>query len=381
MEFLRNNTRQVETGTTVVSGSSLSEAFKKVRRQFGEEAVISGSRTRSRRKSNGWGTEQIVEVVVETSGTAVLGSHERLPQSSDLNAEIRYEVERLEKMVEDIIQPATSPDGVEVSATRNPLGEFLVTNGAGAGTVDRLMTRFAGETGLDRGDRPGAMTWLTGYLSAGTGDLSALKGKHAFLCEHETDRLVHVLAIARKLHESGLKVLVLSVLPDPERDVTRLQTMAAETGHDAAILRDPGQIEKLSDNLDIYDSVLLDMPSLNHPAMANLGPLHTWLAANTNFHRHLQVPMDRDFLDLTDLREAARIWNGDCLFLTRTRGTSRPAKLLDLVDAIPLPVSLLADGPNPDGGPESATSERLLDMILAQRVPAAFTPGLEAVTA
>lgn len=380
MEFLRNSTRQAEVGTTVVSGTSLNDAFKKVRRQFGDEAVISGSRTRSRRKSNGWGTEQIIEVMVETSGTAVRGSDDRLPQTSDLNAEIRYEVERLEKMVEDIIHPATTPDGVGASGTGNPLGEFLVTNGATAGTVDRLMTRFAGETGLDRSDRPGAMTWLTGYLSAGTGDLSAFKGNHAFLCEHETDRLVQVLPMARKLHESGLKVLVLSVLPDPERDVTRLQAMAAETGHDAAILRDPDQIEKLRDNLDLYDSVLLDMPSLNHPAMADQGPLHTWLAANADFHRHLQIPMDRDFLDLAELREAARIWNGDYLILTRNTGTGRPAKLLDLLDAIPLPVSLLADGLKPDGGPESATPEKLLDMILAQRSSGGFTPGLEAVT-
>jgi hypothetical protein len=381
MEFLRNNTHQAETGETVVSGTSLNEAFKKVRHQFGDEAVISGSRTRTRRKSSGWGTEQIVEVVVKTAGASELGPVGRLPQARDFNAEIRYEVERLEKMVEDILHPQEDPDGLEAPEKGNPLGEFLVANGANAGTVDRLLTRFAGETGLASNDRPGAMSWLSDYLTAGPADLSTMKGHHAFLCEHESDRLDHVLATARKLHESGLRVLVLSVLPDPDREVNRLQSMATDSGHDAAILRDPDQIEKLGDNLDHYDSVLLDMPSLSHPAMNDHGPLHTWLAANTDFHRHLQVPMDRDFLDLSDLREATRVWNGDYLILTRTARTNRPAKLLDLLDAIPLPVSLLSGGSHADSVPETATSEKLLDMILAPRIPTNFTPGLEAVSA
>ncbi len=74
-------------------------------------------------------------------------------------------------------------------------------------------------------------------------------------------------------------------------------------------------------------------------------------------------------------------WSDGVLLRTRVRATSRPAKLLDLLDAIPLPVSLLAGGSDSSDGPECATSEKLLDMILAQRIPTRFTPGLEAVTA
>lgn len=378
MEFLRNNTRQADAGLTVVSGASLNEAFKKVRRQFGEDAVISGSRNRTRRKNNGWGTEQIVEVLVESRGAAALGVQETPLQSGDLTAEIRYEVERLEKMVQEIIQPdEESPQG-EADGRVNPLGEFLVGNGASAGTVERLLTRFAGETGMDRNNRPRAMSWLTGFLGAGSGDPAALKGNHAFLCEHESDRLGCVLGAARRLHETGLKVLVLSVFPDPDSDMARLKAMAADTGHDAAVLRDVTQLDDLSESLKQYDSVLIDMPSFENPAMAGHGPLYTWLAAITGFHRHLQVPMDRDFLDLAELREAARTWNCDWLILTRTESTRRPAKLLDLLEAIPLPVSLLASGMDSLGGPENATSEKLLDMILAQKAPGRFTPGLAA---
>jgi hypothetical protein len=362
MEFLRNNTRQAETGTTVVIGASLAEAYRKVRRRFGDEAVISGSRSRTRRKSSGWGTEQVVEVMVETGGAASLDCGVPLPVAGDLNAEIRYEVERLERMVADIVDPAPAPSPEPGPA--NPLGEFLIDNGASPGTVERLLTRFVGETGCARNDRPGALAWLDGYLRTGQEDLASLQGHHAFLCEHESDRLELVLETARRLHGEGRKVLVLAVLPDPDRDLSRLRNTAGETGHDAAVLRDADQLGDLSREIEGYDMVLLDMPSLNHPAMAQSGILHTWLAANTDVHRHLVVPMDRDFLDLGDLREAARSWNGDCLVLTRSGRTSRPAKLLDLLDAIPLPVSMVPGMGERAPGPLLAASEMLLDLIL-----------------
>lgn len=375
MEFHRNSTPPADGRSTVVTGPSLSEAFKRVRQEFGPDAVISGSRTVSRRKSSGWGSQQMIEVLVETPGS--------LPKSvgsgpEDLTEEIRDEVERLELLVQDICRTEVAPTEDEHHAAGNPLAEHLVENGASPGAVDSLLTRFAGETGQSRNDRPGVIAWLTGYLSTGRGTLADWEGNHVFLGEHAADRLDLVLHLARRLTEAGRRVLVVSVLPEPDRDEPRLKNMASAAGHDAAVVRDVRQLKDMDKHLADYDLVLLDLPGLTDPKMAAGGPVHRWLASNEKFHRHLLMPMDRDFLDLADLREAARSWNCDWLALTRLDGTRRAAKLLDLIDSIPLPVSFMAENAVGEGILAGATPELLLDRILDTDPPLRFRPGVEA---
>jgi flagellar biosynthesis GTPase FlhF len=207
--------------------------------------------------------------------------------------------------------------------------------------------------------------------------LADWEGNHAFLGEHAADRLDLVLHLARLLTEAGRRVLVVSVLPDPDRDEPRLKNLAAAAGHDAAVVRDVGQLQDMESHLTGYDLVLLDLPGLMHQKLAEGGPVHRWLASNEKFHRHLLIPMDRDFLDLDDLREAVRSWNCDWLALTRLDGTRRAAKLLDLIDSIPLPVSFMAENAVGEGLLDSATPELLLDRILAADTSARFRPGAE----
>lgn len=378
MEFHRNGSRPTDGGSVVVTGSSLSEAFKRVRKEFGPEAVISDSRSRLRRKSSGWGTEKVVEVVVESPRSA--GSRQSGPDfpAGDLTDEIRHEVERLERLVQNICRTEDVGPRDEHHMAENPLAEHLVENGASSGAVERLLTRFTGETGMLRNDRPQAIAWLTGYLGTGEKTLADWSGNHVFLSEHAADRLDPVLHMARCLTEAGRRVLVVSVLPDADRDEPRLQSRAAASGHDAAVVRDVDQLKDMEAHLEGYDLVLVDLPALTDVRLIEGGTIHRWLASNEKFHRHLLVPMDRDFLDLTDLREASRSWNCDWLALTRLDGTRHPAKLLDLIDSIPLPVSFMADISVGDGILASATAELLLDRILAQDMTPRFKPGLEA---
>ena len=367
MEFHRNSMPPVDGRTTVVTGSTLSEAFRNVRQEFGPDAVISGSRSRSRRKSSGWGTEQVIEVMVETG----IGRPDKTEQvAGDLTGEIRYEVERLERMVEDICQTAVPETGEVQEARTNPLAGYLVENGASKGAVDRMLTRFVSETGNPPTDRPGAIAWLTGYLGTGQADLGEWEGNHVFLAEHPEDRLGMVLQLAGRLTEIGRRVLVVSVLPDPERDEPRLKNIAATAGHDAAVVREVGQIQDLESCLADYDLVLVDLPALTDHQLAEGGPIHGWLASNEKFHRHLLIPMDRDFQDLEDLRDAVRSWNCDWLSLTRLEGTRRAAKLLDLIDRIPLPISFMSDNAMGEGILAAATAELLLDRILTTGTPA-----------
>ncbi len=366
MEFLRNSTQPVDGHTTVVTGSTLSEAFKNVRREFGPEAVISGSRTRSRRRRSGWGTEQVIEVLVE-SGDSM--TRESKSFSDDVTGEIRYEVERLERMAEDICSTTAADTGDASQATTNPLAAYLVEKGASQGSVDRMLTRFAGETGNPRNDRPGAIAWLTGYLGTGKAELGDWAGNHVFLGEHAEDRLGLVLHLAGHLTEAGRRVLVVSVLPDPDRDEPRLKKLAQTSGYDAAVVREIGQLQDMESHLSGYDHVFLDLPGLTDHRLVEGGAVHNWLASNEKFHRHLMMPMDRDFQDLDELRTAARSWNCDWIALTRLEGTRRAAKILDLIDRIPLPISFLSDHAMGEGILAAATPELLLDRILATGSP------------
>jgi len=363
-----------------VTGPTLSEAFKRVRQEFGPEAVISGSRTRSRPKGNGSETEKIFEVMVETGDPLSWGTdtdEEHLTNEENLTEEIRQEVERLERMVHEICRTEKAVTEEESTAAGNPLVEHLVENGASRNAVDRLLTRFAGETGKPRNDRPGAISWLMGYLGTGKGELADWEGNHAFLCEHDADRLSLVIHLARRMAENDRRVLVISVLPDPDRDEPRLKSMASKAGYDAAVVRNVDQLQDMEDHLTGYDLVFLDLPGLTDHRLAEGGPIHRWLAANPKFHRHLLMPMDRDFLDLDDLREAVRSWNCDWLALTRLDGTRRAAKLLDLIDSIPLPISFMAENALGEGVLASGTAELLLDRILASEAPVKFRPGVE----
>ena len=377
MEFLRNNTPPVDGRTTVVTGRTLSETYKLVRQEFGPDAVISGSRTNTRRKRSGWGTEQVVEVLVENPA-ATLTRNDKNPSTADsVTDEIRFEVERLEKMVEDLCASGGPNSSVDGPNMVNPLGELLVRNGASHETVARLLTRFSGESGLPMDDRPAAIGWLTEYLGTGETTLSEFSGLHAFLGEHAGDRLDLVLHLARTMTNLGRKVLVVSIVPDPERDLPRLRTMAAAAGHDAAVVHDPDQLEEIQEHVTGYDVALLDLPVLTDPALGEGSPIHKWLGSNLQVNRHLQIPMDRDFMDLADLREAARLWNCDSLALVRLDGTRRPAKLLDLIETIPLPVSILAENATGDGYLEAASPELLIDRVLASQEGPRFKRGLE----
>ncbi len=377
MEFLRNNTPPVDGQVTVVTGRTLGETFKLVRQEFGPDAVISGSRTNTRRKSNGWGTEQVFEVLVENPDASPGENPGEPPSEETVTDEIRREVERIEILVEDICRNDEPRGFVGLAVPENPLGEFLVRNGASDEAVVRLLTRFSGETGLAMNDRPAALAWLTENLGTGDDLLADYSGTHAFLVEHGGDRLDVVLHLARKMSGLGRKVLVVSIVPDPERHLPRLRARAADAGYDAAVVRDPDQLQEIEELLDRYDLVLLDLPALTDPALDEGNPIHKWLGSNLHVQRHLQVPMDRDFMDLADLREAARLWNCDSLALSRLDGTRRPAKLLDLIDTIPLPVSVLVENTTGEGYLEAATPELLLDRVLSSKEGPMFKPGLE----
>jgi len=372
----RNNRPSADDGPIVISASTLKDAYRQVKARFGPEAVIIGSRNVTRRQKLGLGHEKVVEVTVQPPGSAPaspLGRRQgptspaaaSTSGSGDaITREIEREVERIEELVRTIVDERSDQDSGG-AMRQNPLAEALVTSGASTAVVERLLTRFASESGKPMTDRPSAVSWLADNLQASNCDWDGFYGCHAFMGESGVGCTSLVLAAAARLQKMGRRTLVLSLFPNHSGKVRQLQVAASEHGYDAAVIQKEGQLARSETHLTRYEVVLLDLPSVDHPALAEGGALHRWLALNSGFHRHLVVGLDRDLQDIEELQTVARSWNCDWVAVSRTDRTRRPGKLLDLVEGVPLPISLTSANPAAGGDLNIAASGALLDLILA----------------
>ncbi|MFN2370536.1 MAG: hypothetical protein ABR506_05195 [Candidatus Krumholzibacteriia bacterium] len=368
--------RQPSDGVVVVAAPSLQDAYRRIRRDYGDQAEIVDSRTVSRREARGLGRERLVEVTIRLPGARRGPTDGTRPAAvvpgAGAVAELEREIARIEALVADL---ADAPPAAAAAPAASPLADLLVDGGARPCTVAHLMARFAAETGRGPADRPAFLTWLEDNLPASNCGWDGFYGCHAFLGTPGCGRTELVLAAAARLQTLGRRTLVLAMCPSDEGLIRRLQGAAGDGGYDAALLRRPEQLEEAADQLAGYDVVLVDLPPLAGPEMAEGGVLHRWLAANPGFHRHLVLPLDGDMADLADLAPAMRTWSCDWLAVARTDRSRRWAKLLDLTVALGLPFSLLAADPRGGGEVEIAASGRLLDRVLGAG-PAGFVPDL-----
>ncbi|MCP4292330.1 MAG: hypothetical protein GY780_10925 [bacterium] len=356
----------------VVTASTLKGAYKKVKAEFGDDAVILGSRTVTKRQPDGLGHEKIVEVMVQDPG-----GHTRKPESANqifqalgqsvshenaLQNDMETEVERIEELVRSITRDFDKLDPSSAIIRNNPLAESLVNGGADPRTITKLLTRFTSETGHASNDRVAALSWLGESLKASNCDWEGFYGCHAFLGSWGTGQSEMILATASRLQELGRRTLVLNVMPENRGQIRQLQVEASQSGFDAAVIQKPRQLTKSEEHLKRYDVVLVDMPNLDHSAMVTGGVLHGWLATNATFHRHMLISSNQDPRDMNSITMAAKNWNCDWLGLTRMEQTGLPAKILDFSDINPLPISLMENS----GKVEIATSGKLLDFILGQ---------------
>lgn len=379
-----NGSKQLVSGQeNVFYGATLKEAYRRVENCHGKDVIILGSRKITRRQENGLGQEHLIEVTVQPPNqlSARVGpvptmtpigytpAGRALPETNVGNSsggilrEIELEVERIEKLVMETMRE-DAQDGPPDELVGNPLAETLRAAGTGSKTVLNLFTRFAGETGKMMAERPAALSWLKENLRASNCGWDGFFGCHAFFGDAGSGRTRTVLGVAAELRKQGRKTLVLSLHPGHAGEIRRLQNMAAELGFDAGIIRKDSQLAKSESHLGKYEAVLLDMPSLDHESLAIGGIIHSWLARNPSFHRHLVVPLDRDLHDVKDLQIAARAWNCDWLALSRLDRTRLQGKILDLAESIPLPFSIRSENRGSQELISIASSGELLDRIL-----------------
>lgn len=364
-----NRTRPLaDNQPAVISAPTLKGAYKLVKESFGDDAVILGSRTVTKRQALGLGHEKVVEVMVQQQGSTApgfpgLNSGQGTTGSIDPSpAALQVEVERIEELVASI---ASEYDKLDLSRSiirNNPLAETLVQAGASLTTVEKLLTRFSSESGQQPNNRTAALAWMGENLRASNCDWDGFYGCHAFLGPEGAGTSDLILEAAAQLQQLGRRTLVLNVLPEDSGRIRQLQVEASRLGFDAAVIQKPQQLARSEEHLTRYDVVLVDMPPIGHPQMAESRTLHSWLSGNTSFHRHLLVPSTQDPRDMGRLVRASRNWNCDWLGLTRLDQTDNPGKVLDFADGMPLPISLTQN----NGQVEIASSGRLLDFILGQ---------------
>jgi flagellar biosynthesis GTPase FlhF len=383
MDSTRRTRPSVDGQPMVISAPTLKDAYRKIKAELGDDAVILGSRSVTRRQAVGLGNERLVEVIVQAGGTPrPRGLGARRPASARVSQpgtsdswskEITREVDRIEELVQVISRQYEDRDRKAAIFHDNPLAEALVASGARPSTVEKFLTRFTSETGNQAGDRVAAITWLTENLRASNCEWDGFYGCHAFLGRPGCGRTSMIYQAAAKLQELGRRTLVLSIMPEHKGEVRRLQAEASRLGFDAAVIQRENQLAKSEAHLARYDAVLVDLPAFGNPSMALGGPLHTWLATNPSFHRHLVLPLESDPDDLVELSLAVKDWHGDWVAVSRCDVSRRQGKFLDFSDLIPLPYSLIGERTGQEVDLKIAGSGDILDRVLGRETPGPVT--------
>lgn len=369
-----------DDGPVVITAPSLATAHRRIRERYGDDAVILSTRSITRRHELGLGQERGVEVVVQPAGSAA-GAGPRPARAAvpsfapaadgGIPAELLHEIERIESLVEQVAAEYERGRADEGWLARDAAAGPLLAAGASAATVRRLQARCAAALGRAARDAGEFRSWLATQLRASNCGWEGFYGCHAFLGDSGCGRTDLVLAAAARLQARGRRTMVLSALPSDPGHVHRLQETAAAGGYDAAVVNEARHLAEAEPHFAGYDAVLVELPRLDDPAMALGGPLHAWLAPHAGFHRHLVLAADRDPADQRDLGGAVRDWNCDWVAFSRLDRTMRPGKLLDVLEAVPLAVSLVGRDPLHGGDLAVGASTALAELVLPMPGPAA----------
>jgi flagellar biosynthesis GTPase FlhF len=364
-----NSKPLLDARAEVVEAPTLKEALRLVRQRYGDDVRVIRSRTVNRRLRGRLGSERVVEVLIEPPatrrerGVPAPGLPAAATGARPLTAEIAAEVERIEALVRQLTTGPLRPGRAQPLVLASPVAEALVGAGADPDVVARLLDRFTAETGHDPGDRTAVLTYLTQCLLASGGRWEDFGGCHVFVGPAGAGKTEIVLEAAARLQQLGRQVLVLSLLPRHGGEVRRLQIEAARLGYDAAILQKPEQLAASEEHLSRYEAVLVDTPAWDVVPFATASGMREHIIHNASYHRHVVCPLDRDLRDAQRLVRGSREWNCDWTALTRVDQVGRPGKLLDLLEQLPLPVSLLNRGPGA-GGVAVADAGQLIDLVL-----------------
>lgn len=369
MAWQRLGSRSQAERATVVEAPTLKEALRLVRQKYGDDVHVIRSRTVSRRQPGSLGQKKSVEVLIQREAGRAVGGMLDWPAGPDtggggrLAGEIAAEVARIEELVRRIAVKQAGTGGMH-RCRDNPVAEALVRAGADPGVVVRLSDRCQAETGAEPRDQQALLAYLRRSLATGSGTWQDMAGLHVFLGPAGGGRSGMVLSLAAKLSELGQQVLVLSLLPRHAGEIRRLQAAAAAADFDAAVIQKARQLGAASTHLGAYSVVLLDAPAFKGGDGQEIEELQRRVIQHPSYHRHLVFPLDRDLMDSQDIVAQAKQWHCDWLALTRLDQTPRRGKLLNLLDLLPLPVSMVHATAEAAEAPIMASPDLLVEIMM-----------------
>ncbi len=372
-----NSRQSPDGGPVVIAAPSLQTAHRRIRERFGDDAVILSTRSVTRRHELGLGQDRGVEVTVQPPGSGPSRGRSwqarpvAVSDAAGIPDELMREIDRIETLVERVAADYERGRNDEAWLSRDAVAGPLLACGVSTAVVRRLLARCAATLGHAPRDAGEFRGWLTTQLRASNCGWDGFYGCHAFLGDSGCGRSDLVLAAASRLQALGRKTLVMAALPSDPGHVHRLQEAAGVGGYDAAVVNEARHLTEAEPHFAGYDAVLVELPRLDDPAMALGGALHVWLAPHTGFHRHLVVAADRDPADQSGLPGAVRDWNCDWVAFSRLDRTTRPGKLLDLLETVPLAVSLVGRDPLHGGDLAVGASAALAALMVPTAAPAA----------
>lgn len=355
MHAASRNPRQ-PSRTRLVRADDLSSALAKVRRAFGPDALVVGTRTVTVPDPESLAPRRQVEVEVAEPGAAleaaagaprVMGIHAYAraqaespsPEADegtedDAGTSVTDRLERLRDIAARMEGLATRVDIAGDEPEDYPLSDVL----RGAGTTERTLRHLSGSFRLAvRGGDP-SLTAARRHLSRflrGTKatSLAQMRGEHWFLGRAGSGKTSLVLFLAASLTREQQPCGIIAVAPSHDGDLHRLQAGERALGIPVRIVRSAEEIEVARESLSDRAVLLVDTPCFVGQELPVIPP--------DRAQRHLVVPLGEDRELLRGHLDRARDWQPDCVAVTQMDLFPRPGRLVDLAVETGRPLSLL----------------------------------------
>lgn len=341
--------------TRLVRADDLSTALAKVRRAYGPDAMVVGTRTVEVPDPEKLAPRRQVEVevaepesaLVAAAGTPrIMGVHayaehqaaafDPLGSEEDSSTEQRVGA-RLERL-RDI---ATRVEGLtsRVSVVGEEVDDYpLADELRASGTTERTIRHLAGSFRLAvRGGDPtptAARRHLSRFVRGTKAtSLTQMRGEHWFLGRAGSGKTSMVLFLAASLTREGLPCGIISVSPGHDGDVHRLQAGERALGIPVRVVRSQDELEVARESLVDRAVLLIDTPCFVGQELPVTPPDRS--------QRHLVVPLGEDRELMRTHVDLARNWQPDCVAITQMDLYPCPGRLVDLAVEAGRPVSLL----------------------------------------
>ncbi len=361
--------------TCKVQAGSLEATMKKVKEQFGPDALIMGTREIRRRKKGGLGYETVFEVSVEgckgeNAGSYVppadvTGDNPRMMNRERLkNLIVRMEkmnssVQELEKRLEKVLQPNSD----------YPLYEIMLKGGASAEIVEIIADSYSGQyvrSGADPVES--AIDHLKKHLkTADARSWSDVSGVHLFFGAGGCGKTGLVIKLAGKLVKSGKKVTVVTYIPGKGGGKGNPASIERRLGIRLITAVGIEELERMLDGVDDDTVVLIDTPCILTEGEVFAGELAGYVSGLpcSNLHYIFDLDVSRRRFD-TELRIYHDL-RCDFCSLSKLDITESSARFLNLLEEELLPFSFINESSSLTEGLAIATKERLVELIVRNK--------------